>query len=142
MGGGEGWGLVVCLFDCLTSQQRVRASQGRICSDNRACCHTETEATDQTFCITQARYTDTGPTSLGADLVTPGAWQGSHWSTNVQATGMTQEKIHGESGNRTQACRSRGERLDHWANQAVSGRVPTSSTRCSVISMTQPGCDP
>ena len=74
----------VCLFvGCLTSQQHASVSQGRICSDNFTCCHTEIEAADQTFHLTQSQYTDTGPTSPSADPITPGAWQGSHWSANV-----------------------------------------------------------
>ena len=73
-----------CLFvGCLTSQQHASVSQGRICSDNFTCCHTEIEAADQTFHLTQSQYTDTGPTSPSADPITPGAWQGSHWSANV-----------------------------------------------------------
>ena len=32
---------------CLTSQQHASVSQGRICSDNCTCCHTETEVADQ-----------------------------------------------------------------------------------------------
>ena len=73
----------VCLFvGCLTSQQHASVSQGRICSDNFTCCHTEMEATDQTFHLTQSQYTDTGPTSPSADPITPGAWQGSHWNAN------------------------------------------------------------
>ena len=43
----------------------------------------------QTFYLTQSQYTDTGPTSPSADPITPGAWQGSHWSANVCVTGMT-----------------------------------------------------
>ena len=68
---------------CLTSQQHASVSQGRICSDNFMCCHTEIEAADQTFYLTQSQYTDTGPTSPSSDPITPGAWQGSHWSANV-----------------------------------------------------------
>ena len=76
-------GLFVCLFvGCLTSQQQASVSQGRICSDNFTCCHTEIEVADQTFYLTQSHYTDTGPTSPSADPITPGAWQGSHWSAN------------------------------------------------------------
>ena len=67
---------------CLTSQQHASVSQGRICSDNFTCCHTEIEAADQTFYLTQSQYTDTGPTSPSADPATPNAWQGSHWSAN------------------------------------------------------------
>ena len=50
---------------------------------NFTCCHTEIEVADQTFNLTQSQYTDTGPTSPSADPITPGAWQGSHWSANV-----------------------------------------------------------
>ena len=56
--------------------------QGRIYSDNFTCCHTEIEVADQTFYLTQSQYTDTGPTSPSADPITPGAWQGNHWSAN------------------------------------------------------------
>ena len=38
---------------------------------------------------TQSQYTDTGLTSPSADPITPGAWQGSHWSANFEVTGMT-----------------------------------------------------
>ena len=71
----------VCLLvGCLTSQQQASVSQGRICTDNFTCCHTEIEVADPTFYLTQSQYTDTGPTSPSADPITPGAWQGSHWS--------------------------------------------------------------
>ena len=70
------------LVGCLTSQQQASVSQGRICSDNFTCCHTEIEVADQTFYLTQSQYTDTGPTSPSADPITPGAWQGSQWSAN------------------------------------------------------------
>ena len=66
----------VCLFvGCLTSQQQASVSLGRICSDNFTCCHTEIEVADQTFHLTQSQYTDTGPTSLSADPISPGAWR-------------------------------------------------------------------
>ena len=68
------------LVACLTSQQQASVSRGRICSDNSTCCHTEIEVADPTFHLTQSQYTDTGPTSPSADPITPGAWQGSHWS--------------------------------------------------------------
>ena len=75
-------GFVCLLVGCLTSQQHASVSQGRICSDNFTCCHTEIEVADQTFYLTQSQYTDTGQTSPSADPITPGAWQGSHWSAN------------------------------------------------------------
>ena len=72
-----------CLFfGCLTSQQHASVSQGQSCSDKFTCCHTEIEVADQTFHLTQSQYTDTGPTSPSTDPVTPGTWQGSHWSAN------------------------------------------------------------
>ena len=43
---GIAWRLFV---GYLTSQQHASASQGRICSDNFTCCHTEIEVADQTF---------------------------------------------------------------------------------------------
>ena len=81
---GDWLSTTVCLFvGCLTSQQHASVSQGRICTDSFTCCHTEIEAADQTFHLTQSQYTDTGPTSPSTDPITPGAWQGSHWSANV-----------------------------------------------------------
>ena len=71
------------LVACLTSQQQASVSQGRIFSDKFTCCHTEVEAADPAFYLTQSQYTDTGPTSPSADPITPDAWQGSHWSANV-----------------------------------------------------------
>ena len=90
------------LVGCLTSQQHASVSQGRICSDNFTCCHTEIEVADQTFHLTQSQYTDTGPTSPSADPITPGTWQGSHWSANFLVTVMTwSRKNPGASGIRT-----------------------------------------
>ena len=81
---------IVCLFvGCLTSQQQASVYQGPICLDNFTSYHTEIEVADPTFYLTQSQYTDTGPTSPNADPITPGAWQGSHWSANFEVTGMT-----------------------------------------------------
>ena len=74
--------LLLLFVGCLTSQQQASVSQGRICSDNFTCCHTEIEVADQTLYLTQSQYTDTGPTSPSVDPIMPGAWQGSHWSAN------------------------------------------------------------
>ena len=93
---------LLLLAGCLTSQQHASVSQGRICSEKFACCHTETEVADQTFYHTQSQNTDTGPTSPSADPSTPGAWQGSHWCANFIVTGMTRpRKNPGASGIRT-----------------------------------------
>ena len=74
--------LLFFVIGCLTSQQQASVSQGRICSDNFTRCHTEIVVADQTFHLTQSQYTDTGSTSPSTDPITPGAWQGSHWSAN------------------------------------------------------------
>ena len=73
-GGGKGRGHRGLLVGCLTSQQHARVSQGRICTDNFTCCHTEIEVADPTFYLTQSQYTDTGPTSPSAGPIMPGAW--------------------------------------------------------------------
>ena len=88
------------LLACLTSQQHASVSQGRICSDNVACCHTEIEVVVQTFYLTQSKYTDTGPTSPSADPITPGAGQGSHWSASFKVTVMTRPR-NNQAGIRT-----------------------------------------
>ena len=66
---------IVCwLVDWLTSQQHASVSQGRICSENFTCCHTEIGVADPTFYLTQSQYTDTGPTlySQAPDRVATG----------------------------------------------------------------------
>ena len=73
------WELLL-FVGCLRSQQHASVSQGWICSDNFTCCLTEIEVADQTFHLTQSQYADTRPSSPSTDPVTPGAWQGSHWS--------------------------------------------------------------
>ena len=112
--------LVGWLLACLTSQQQASVSQGRICSDNFTCCHTEIEVADPTFYLTQSQYTDTGPTSPSADPITPGAWQGSHWSANFSVTGMTRpRKNPGASGIRTRDLPLSRRTPYHLANEAV-----------------------
>ena len=68
------------LFWSSTSQQHASEPQGWSCSHACTCCHTETEAADQIFCLTQSKYTDTGPTNTSVDPTTSGSWMGSHWS--------------------------------------------------------------
>ena len=58
-----------------------------LCPTGGCCCLL---VADQTFHLTQSQYTDTSPTSPSTDAITPGAWQGSHWSANFEVTGMTQ----------------------------------------------------
>ena len=55
-----------------------------MCSDNFTCCHTEKEAANQTFYLTQSQQTD----SLPADPITPGAWQVASQVPNPVASGI------------------------------------------------------
>ena len=59
---------LLLFIGCLASQKHASVSQGRICSDNFTCCHTETEVADPTFHLTQSQYIDAGPTSPSAEL--------------------------------------------------------------------------
>ena len=79
--------LVCWLLNVPATQASV--SQGRICSDNFKCCYSEIEVAERTFYLTQSQYIHTGETSPSADPITPGDWQGSHWSAIFQETGMT-----------------------------------------------------
>ena len=49
------------LVGCLMSQQQASVSQGRICTDNFTCRHTEIEAADQTFYLTYSILTPGQP---------------------------------------------------------------------------------
>ena len=110
----------VLFVGCLTSQQHASVSQGRICSDKFMCFHTEIEAADQTFYLTQSQYTDTGPTSPSADPIALGDWQGSHWSANFEVTGITRPgKIPSRAGFEPRIFRSRGGRLNYKTNNAL-----------------------
>ena len=61
--------LVGWLVGCLTSQKHASVSQGRICTDNFTCCHTEIEVANETFHLTHSQYTDPGPTSPSTDPI-------------------------------------------------------------------------
>ena len=96
--GTVGWKRVCLFVCCLTSQQQACVSQGRICTDNFTCCHTEIEVADQTFYLTKSQYTYPGPTRPSAHSIMPGAWQGA----NFEVTGMTRLRENpGASGIQT-----------------------------------------
>ena len=123
----------------LTSQQHASVSQGRICTDNFTCCHTEIELADQTFHLTQSQYTDTGPTSPSTDPITPGAWQGSHRSASFEVTGMTRPgKIPGQAGFEPGIFRSRGGRLNHWTNEAACATRKEGTAQLSRLTCPRP----
>ena len=104
------------MLACLTSQQHTSVSQGRICSDNFTCCHTELEVADQTLRLIQSQYTDTGPTSSSTDLITPGAWQDSHWSAKFFSYWYDSTR---KRDWKSRIFLSRGGRLNHEANEAA-----------------------
>ena len=90
--------LLSLFVGCLTSQKHASVSRD---GSAQTCCHSEIEFADQTCYLIQLQYTDIGPTSLIADPMTPGAWQGSHRrSANFQVTGMTRKNPQGDSSNR------------------------------------------
>ena len=66
---------------CLTSQQHASVSQGRICSVNFTCCHSETEAADQTFHLTQSQRPPPIPSSNPARA---GIFPGSSQTTGLK----------------------------------------------------------
>ena len=72
-----GWLLFV---GCLVSQLHAGVSQGRMCTGNCTCCHTETEVVDQTFYLIHYQYTHIRSTSPNASA--PGARQDSHLIAN------------------------------------------------------------
>ena len=103
-----------CLLLCLTSQQQASVSQGRICSDNFMCCHTEIKVADPTFHLTQSQCTDTRPTSPSTDPITTSAWQGSHWSASFKSlVWLDPGQIPGQAGLKPGIFRSRGGCLNH-----------------------------
>ena len=88
-----GWGLLNWshlpvllgwLVACLTSQQHASVSQGRICSENSTCCHTEIEvAIKLSISPSHSILTPGQPVpACSADPIMPGTWQGNHWSAN------------------------------------------------------------
>ena len=127
------------LIGCLTSQQHASVSQGRVCSDNSTCCHTEIQVADQTFHLTQSQYTDTGPTSPSTDpIITPGARQGSHWSANVYVTSMTRPRKNLSAS----GIRTRDLPLSRQTPQPLGQRGGFDKRTCSVRDVMLPSAIP
>ena len=103
---------------CLTSQQHASIAQGRICSDKFTCCHTDIEVANQTFHFTQSQYTDTGSIIPSTDPITPGVWQGSHWSASFEVTCKTRPRKNlGASGGQSKTHHT--ARVIHYINTKV-----------------------
>ena len=112
--------LVSWLVAFLMSKQHASVSQRCICSHNFTCCHTVTEAADQTFHLTQSQHTDTVLTSPSTDPITPGAWQGCPWSANFKVTGMTRSgKILAQVGFEPRIFHSPGRHPNHKDKEGV-----------------------
>ena len=60
------------------------------------CCHIEMDVADQTFYLTRSQHTDTGPTSPFANLITPGAWQGTEVGNDLCSTMQTLARFQGQ----------------------------------------------
>ena len=74
----------IWLAACVSSQQLASVSKEQISKDNCACCHTETEATDETCSLTKWYHSHTGVTSPNNnDPKMPDAWQGNHKSIHL-----------------------------------------------------------
>ena len=81
------------LAGCLTPRQHATASQGPICSDYCACCHTAIEGAVQTsYLTTRSHHTDTRPTSPSGDPMSSSTLQVSHRKTSFEITGTTQPR--------------------------------------------------
>ena len=100
---------------CFVALYQQHACVSWICSDNFMCCHTEIEVADQTFYLTRPQYTDTRPTNPSTDPITPGTWQGSHWSASFleSLVWLDPGKIPSQAGFEPQIYSSRGGRLNH-----------------------------
>ena len=81
--------------------------------------------------LTQSQQANTWPTSPSADPTTPGAWPGSHWSTNVQVTGMTQP---GKRSTAKAGMTQPGKR-----STAKAGMTQPRKRSTAKAGMTQPG---
>ena len=60
-----------------------------------------------------SQNTDTGPTSPSADPITPGAWQGRHWSASLCHWYDSTRKIPSQAGFECRVFHCRGRRLNH-----------------------------
>ena len=87
----------------------ANVSQGRI----------ETEFADQILYLALSEYTDTGSTNPRANLITPGAWQSSHWRVKFKVTGMIRP------GKKTR-CR---RKLNPWSAALEVDILTTGPTR-------------
>ena len=116
-------GCVCLLVGCLTSQQHASVSEGRICSDNFTCCHTDIEVADQTFHPTQSQYTDTGPTNPSTDPTTPG----------MVATGMLIFKSRGMTRPRKNPVASRIRTRDLLLPRRTDALTTRPSRRSDVL---------
>ena len=88
---GAVYSVIGCLLACLTSQQHASVSQGRICSDNWTCRHTETEVADQTTSPSDSILTPGRPVpALTLQSQAPG-----RVATGVPIFGMTRPRMTG-----------------------------------------------
>ena len=80
IGQGRATQVLVCFLFAERPNNRQSVSHGQICSHSciSTCCHTEIVAEDQTCCLTQSTYTDTGQTSPSADSRMPDVSQDGH----------------------------------------------------------------
>ena len=75
---------MLLLVGCIMSHHHFSISQDG-CAQTILSAATLIEAVDVTCYLVQSQYTDMGLISPSMDPVTPGVWQGSHWSTNFNS---------------------------------------------------------
>ena len=97
-----GTGMVCLLVGCLTSHQYASVSRnGSAQTILRAATLRQKLQIELSI---RSKYTDTDQTSPSTDTITPGAWQGSHWSANFFShwyDSTPEKKNPGGSGIRT-----------------------------------------
>ena len=79
--------------------------------------------------------------SHSVDPITPGAWQGSHWSANFYVTGMTRpgKILQQRAGVESQISRSLGGHLNQLANETVVTMARPACEHGMVNDQAQPG---
>ena len=78
--------LTVLFVGCLTSRQHASVSQGRICSDNFTCCHTEVELVDPTLHLIQSQR-DSTPESSALEAALTVKANAANGSTSANGCG-------------------------------------------------------
>ena len=110
-----------CLLACLTSQQHASLSRGRICSDNRTCCHTGIETADPTFYLTQSHSILT----LGEVVDDTGRHVVREQSSKASSRRLLRSELDGQTDRQTdgQADRQVDRQTDGQTDRQTDGQT-------------------